>query len=331
VQNVNAVRTFLFGAAFVVALMALFHGNADAATPRCAKPMVTALALDTTFEPPALVAGTQIAGTVSGTCKNDPANTLTITFSNGANVTGGIRAMLCAACAGPTPYSLLQYQLYETGGAIVFPAGGVLVTCTGVPDCTGGSNGTYSYNFVAQILAPVGGTSFNDSQIGTYSDTGLTATATPTTTGTAKTSAAISTTAAVIQFCTISTTTNIAFGAYDPLTVGSATDSTGALKITCTRGNSGITLTVGPGGNAASATAPSTRAMAGVAHGDFISYDIFETAAYATRYPTTPVAQSIAGGITTPSAISLFGQIPAAPQDVSVDTYSDTVLTTVNF
>ena len=71
--------------------------------------------------------------------------------------------------------------------------------------------------------------------------------------------------------------------------------------------------------------------MIGAVHGNFISYDIFETAAYATRFPTTAVAQTITGGVTTPSGISLFGQIPAAPQDVSVDSYSDTVLTTVNF
>jgi len=326
---VSVLRSGLFGAAFLVALMLLFHGSASAAGPSCAKPTVTALALGTTFEPPALVAGTQIAGTVTGTCKNDAANSLTITFSNGANFTGGIRAMKCTACAGPTPYFLLQYQLYETGGTIVFPSGGVVVTCT--TSCTGTGNGTYTLGFVARILAPVAGTSFNDSQKGSYSDTTLTATATPTTTGTAKTSANISTTATVVQFCTIATTTNIAFGAYDPLAAASVTNSTGVVTITCTRGNSGITLTVGAGGHAANATAPSTRAMIGAVHGNFISYDIFETSAYATRFPTTAVAETISGGTTTPSPISLFGQIPAARQDVSVDSYSDTVLTTVNF
>jgi spore coat protein U-like protein len=327
--NVTSVRAWTFGAVFLAGLMLLFHGNATAAAATCAKPTVTALALGTTFEPPALVAGTAIAGTVTGTCKNDTANTLTITFSNGSNFTGGIRAMKCAACAGPTPFFLLQYQLFESGGAIVIPAGGVLVTCT--TSCKTATNGNYSFPFVAQILAPVAATSFNDSQKGTYSDATLTATATPTTTGTAKTSANIGTTATVVQFCTISTTTNIGFGAYNPLTVSTVTDSTGVVTIACTRGNSGITLTVGAGGHAASATAPSTRAMIGATHGNFISYDIFETAAYATRYPITAIAQTISGGITTPSPISLFGQIPAAAQDVSVDTYSDTVLTTVNF
>jgi spore coat protein U-like protein len=327
--DVTSLRAWLYGIAFLTVLMLLFHGNATAAAASCAKPTVTALALGTTFEPPALVAGTQIVGTVSGTCKNDTANSLTITFSTGANAVGANRAMKCTACAGPTPFFLLQYQLFESGGAIVFPAGGVTVSCT--TSCMGNGNGTYSLNFVAEILQPLAATSLNDSQIGSYSDTNLKATATPTTAGTASTSNAVTTTATVIQFCTISTTTNIAFGAYDPLTVSGVTDNTGVVTVTCTRGNSGITLTVGGGGHAANAKAPSTRAMIGAAHGDFISYDIFETAAYATHFPTTAVAQTITGGVTTPSGISLFGQIPAAPQDVSVDSYSDTVLTTVNF
>ena len=105
---------------------------------------------------------------------------------------------------------------------------------------------TYSLNFVGKFQ-PVAATSLNDSQIGSYSDTNLKATATPTTAGTASTSNAVATTATVIQFCTISTKTNIAFGAYDPLTVSGVTDNTGVVTVTCTRGNSGITLTVGAG------------------------------------------------------------------------------------
>jgi spore coat protein U-like protein len=328
VHHVGALRGFVFGAAFFVAALALFHGNARAAAT-CSAPTISALALGTSFEPPALVAGTQIAGTVTGRCRRDTANTVTLTFNNGANFNAGDRAMKCAACAGPTPYFLLQYQLFESDGTTVFPSGGVLVTCT--TSCAGGPNGTYSYSFVAQILAPVAGTSFNDSQIGSYSDTNLKVTATPTTAGTAATSAAASVTATVVQYCTISTTTNIGFGAYDPLTVSAVTNATGVVTITCTRGNSGITLTLNGGNNSANAVAPQTRAMAGVSHGDFISYDIFEDGGYATRFPTTAVAETIPNGITTPSAISLFGQIPAAPQDVSVDTYGDTVQATVNF
>jgi spore coat protein U-like protein len=135
--------------------------------------------------------------------------------------------------------------------------------------------------------------------------------------------------ATVTQNCTISTTTNIAFGAYDPVTVSAVTNATGAVKLTCTKAATGITLTLNAG--TGTPTAPDTRAMKGATNGNFLSYDIFETGAFATRFPTTPVAETVAGGITAPTTVSLFGQIKAAAQDVSVDTYTDTVQATVNF
>ena len=199
-SNVTSIRAGLVSAATFVALMLLFHGNANAAAS-CTAPTISALALGSSFEPPALVAGTQISGTITGTCKKDTANTVTITLSNGANFTGGIRAMKCAACAGPTPFFLLQYQLFESGGTVVFPSGGVTVTCSSRV-ARAARLGRTAFHFVAQILQPVAATSFNDSQIGTYSDTNLKATATPTTAGTTGTSAAASVTATVVQFCT---------------------------------------------------------------------------------------------------------------------------------
>jgi spore coat protein U-like protein len=135
--------------------------------------------------------------------------------------------------------------------------------------------------------------------------------------------------ATVTQNCTISTTTNIAFGAYDPVTVSAVTDATGAVKLTCTKAATGITLTLNAG--TGTPVAPDTRAMKGAANSNFLSYDIYESGTYATRFPTTPIAEVVSGGITTPTTVSLFGQIKAAPQDVSVDTYSDTVQATVNF
>ena len=52
------------------------------------------------------------------------------------------------------------------------------------------------------------------------------------------------------------------------MTIAAVTNNTGAVTIACTRGNSGITLTVDAGAHAANATAPSARAMAGAVHGD---------------------------------------------------------------
>ncbi len=311
--------------------MLLTHGTAAAVctVTETSAAVTDALALGTNFDPLSLAAGSQITGTVSGTCKSlTGAGTVTIMFGNGSNYTGTNRAMKCAACAGPSPFNLLQYQIYETNGTTVFPVAGLAVSCAG--NCKSAAGSTYTYNFIGQIIVPSAATSLNDSQIGSYTDS-LVATATGT--GVAAVNTTISTTGSVAQFCTVSTTTNIGFGSYDPVTVSAVTNGTGVIAITCTRGNAGVTLTLSAGNNSTHATTPQTRAMVGATHGNYISYDIFETNAYATRYPTTAVAESstVTGGITTPTALSLFGQIPAAAQDVSVDTYSDTVTATINF
>jgi spore coat protein U-like protein len=137
--------------------------------------------------------------------------------------------------------------------------------------------------------------------------------------------------ASVAQNCKMTTTTNIAFGAYDPVTVSAVTNATGALSVSCTKAATGITLTLSAGGNSTHAVGPQTRAMIGATNGNFLSYDVFEDSGYATRFPVSAVAESVTGGITTPTTISLYGQIPAAAQDVAVDTYSDTLVATLNF
>jgi spore coat protein U-like protein len=139
----------------------------------------------------------------------------------------------------------------------------------------------------------------------------------------------VTVTAAVTENCTISTPTNIAFGSYDPTTVVAATTATGSVKLTCTKGSTGVTLALNAG--LGTPTAPSTRAMKGSSTGNFLSYDIFEDSGYVTRFPVTAVSETVSGGITTPTTVSLYGQIPAAAQDVSIDSYSDTVIATVNF
>jgi spore coat protein U-like protein len=326
------VLKWIFGVALFCGAMQLCGGNASAQV--CTINSVSSLVLASSFDPVALTAGTQISSTVQGTCSslNNPGD-VRLTINNGSNFQSGsaFRAMLCGACAGPNPFNLLQYQIYESDGATVFPTSPsfVSVSCANPTNCKSATGSTFTYTFFGQIVTPVTSTSVNDSQIGSYSDGGLSISATGK--GATAVNAAIPTTASVGQFCTISTTTSVGFGAYDPLTVSAVTNATGKVTVTCTRGNSGVTLTLSGGSNAAHATSPQTRAMVGAAHGDYISYDIFETSAYATRYPTTAVAQTVSGGITTPSVVSLFGQIAAAAQNVSVDSYGDSVSATVNF
>lgn len=332
---VRAARWLLAGALFCVAVLAA-RGTAEAAASNCTANQLTSggatnsIALGSTFMPPALASGTPISATLSGSCKKLTANSVNLKFGNGTYYSAGFgyRGVFCAGCAGPSPYNAVYYQIYESDGVTPFPASGVTIACSG--DCTTNGGSSYSYTVYFQIVTPSALTSLNDAQIGSYSEAALVATIT----GSGDTSPATynnALSAGVTQDCVLSVITNIGFGAYNPLTVVLATPATGSVQVTCTRGSSGVTFSVGAGNNSANATAPSTRAMVGVTHGDYLSYDIFEDSGYATRYPTSAIAESVTGGITLPSSISLYGQIPLPAQNVSADSYSDSVLTTVNF
>jgi spore coat protein U-like protein len=293
------------------------------------------MALGATFEPTALMPGGVVSAVITGTCKNlsgASPGTVTLTFNAGTYYSSGFgyRGILCALCAGPSPYNTLYYQLFKTDGITPLSSGGTVVLTCSTGDCTSGGAGTYSYTFYGQLAQPVATTSLNDSQVGSYTDTAMTINVT----GAGDTSPAtvtVSMSGSAAQSCTIGTGSNIAFGAYNPVSLAGVTNATGSLVVTCTRSSSGVTLTLSGGNNGGNATAPSTRAMKGASFSNYISYDVFEDAGYATRFPTTAVAESIAGGITAPSSLSLFGQIPSLAQDVNVDAYSDLITATVNF
>jgi len=142
--------------------------------------------------------------------------------------------------------------------------------------------------------------------------------------------------ATVSQNCTITSPVGISFGAYDPVTVTTASDHSGSVTITCTKAATGVSLSLSAGGGNASGCGSDKRAMVGTNNGDNLCYDIWETSAYGgtggVRWPvSTGVSETISGGITTPSVITLYGEIKAAAQDVSVDSYNDTVTATVNW
>lgn len=151
--------------------------------------------------------------------------------------------------------------------------------------------------------------------------------------------------ASVVNNCTISTTTQLAFGNYDP-TSGTALTGNGAVTVTCTKGSSGVTLGVDNGANYGLATGYGTdRSMAGAVGGDYLAYELFQpngTGAGATT-TTTAFGNSGAGLYTIPAfasgttgvVVNIFGSIPIN-QDVTGGTgagnaYTDTVVATVTF
>lgn len=143
--------------------------------------------------------------------------------------------------------------------------------------------------------------------------------------------------ATVAQNCTISTTP-LAFGAYDPVVTNATTDlnGTGSVSVACTRGATGLSIGLGNGNNFSSG-----RRMAG--GGDFLAYGLFQppnnTPGTACSFPASTAWGNTVGtntlGLTnatskTARTYNICGTV-AAGQDVTVASYSDTVVATINF
>jgi spore coat protein U-like protein len=145
--------------------------------------------------------------------------------------------------------------------------------------------------------------------------------------------------ATVSQACSISTTSALAFGAYDPVGVNAsaALNATGQISVTCSRGASGLTVGMGLG----SQPVGTQRQMKG-GLGGLLNYNIFQPASNvagtACTFPgTVPWTETGAGLLTlvaAPSKVArlynVCGTIPGN-QDVAVDGYLDVVSATLNF
>ena len=154
----------------------------------------------------------------------------------------------------------------------------------------------------------------------------------------------LSVTANVAQNCAISTSA-VAFGAYDPVSTHSSAgidlNGTGAVSVTCTKNSTGVNITLGLGSNALG----SVRRLLGGTSADLLTYSLYHasatTPAAVCSFPGTIVWGTAGAGILAPTGISgwgansaksfnVCGTVPKA-QDVSADSYTDTVVATVNF
>jgi spore coat protein U-like protein len=137
-------------------------------------------------------------------------------------------------------------------------------------------------------------------------------------------SAQVKVTTTVVKRCTV-TSTDVAFGSYDPVAANSTAplDGTGSLVVTCTRGTP-ATIGIDAGTNG------SRRMTNGTA--SFLTYELYkdtgrtqvwgDTGAAAA---TVPPAPSIA-----PRTITVYGRVPQT-QDVTPGSYLDQVVATINF
>ena len=138
--------------------------------------------------------------------------------------------------------------------------------------------------------------------------------------GTGSKTANLKVTAEVVANCVV-TTTDVAFGRYDPVVANRTTplDSQGAVTVTCTRGVAAA-VALDQGQNGASGTPQMANGAARLPY-----------ALYADSGHTMPARWGISfvGGA-LPRTLAVYGRIPAG-QNVGVGNYEDTVLVTVTF
>ncbi len=133
-------------------------------------------------------------------------------------------------------------------------------------------------------------------------------------------------TAAVINVCTI-TSTSLAFGNYNPL---SATDTTGSstVTVTCTLA-APWSVDLDAGSNPSGTSPNLQRRMALLT--SFLGYNLCQDAACAQKWGTTTGGTAVTGtGTGLPQAQTVFGRIPAG-QNVSAGAVADSVTATVTF
>jgi len=134
-------------------------------------------------------------------------------------------------------------------------------------------------------------------------------------------------TASVGPVCSISTLP-VAFGAYDPVGTNASANlnGTGTVTVACTKGAS-ASVDLGNGG---SFLASSRRMSSGT---DFLSYALYKDSAQ-----QQPWGSGVTGGTTASyvaanknsASLTVYGAVGSG-QDVSVGSYSDSIVATINY
>ena len=150
----------------------------------------------------------------------------------------------------------------------------------------------------------------------------------------------IAVSASVTQNCTISTTSALAFVAYDPIGANAtaALNATGQVSVACSKGATGLTIGIDNGAHVAGAQ---RQMLGGVAAG-MLQYNLFQppnnTPGTPCTFPGTTAWTNTGTGLFTLSSATtktarvynVCGTVPGG-QDVAADSYTDTVSTTINF
>ncbi len=140
-------------------------------------------------------------------------------------------------------------------------------------------------------------------------------------------------TASVINDCVISST-NIAFGNYDP-TSATAVTAAGAVSAKCTKGDA-VSVALNQGNNPATASTAAVPARRMASGGNYLPYHIYIAAAPSTTewgsgtLGTNEPAAQTSTSVATALTFTTYGSLPAGT-DVPAGSYTDTVTATVTF
>lgn len=145
----------------------------------------------------------------------------------------------------------------------------------------------------------------------------------------------VTVTASVAVNCTISTSANVAFGAYDPLVThgpgGSDLRANGGLSIACVK-STPARITLNQGGQPAAGSSCLVPAPQMVSGSERLSYGLYQDVGLATAWGCDNPGSDMTyiSSSKTPVTKTIYGKIPKN-QNVGTGNYSDTVTATVNF
>jgi len=142
-------------------------------------------------------------------------------------------------------------------------------------------------------------------------------------------------TATVTSGCVIASTTDLAFGNYDPANVNFSTQKTGtgSVSVRCVIGGTGISLALNQGAHpvtGSTCTIPQRQMVFGI---NTLPYFLYSNPGNTTVWGCTTGTNTVSftpTGVLTANVLTTYGVIPAG-DDTPAGNYSDTVTATVTF
>lgn len=133
--------------------------------------------------------------------------------------------------------------------------------------------------------------------------------------------------ASIAVSCKLSAPVPVSFGTYDPVVTNATAplDANGAFNIKCNKGGAGD-ISISSGDN----NAGPNRRMKRAGSNDFLTYDLYTTAARTTVWNTVNIVVYTAANSSDVTR-AVYGRIPGAQIDAVAGTYSDTVVVTVSY